>query len=198
MRTVQKPSDFSCHDSMSLFSDNLLIESKSLIQEVNYSLCVFHVTLSNTTSLNLFRIIPCDQTGLQKRAISEVSNAVLLQFQVGMFSLRLPKICVQRYVYLLNQMNKLSLYTHICIAYCRPSTVALHSCEVTYTYVHTFGGVHIYRTDSELTGKRCGCFFFLLSESSSLLYFQKHRAIASEAADATTLVIACHTVKKTN
>lgn len=96
-------------------------------------------------------------------------------------------------------MNKLSLYTHICIAYCRPSTVALHSCEVTYTYVHTFGGVHIYRTDSELTGKRCGCFFFfLLSESSSLLYFQKHHAIASEAADATTLVIACHTVKKTN
>lgn len=79
---------------MSLFSDNLLIESKSLIQEVNYSLCVFHVTLSNTTSLNLFRIIPCDQTGLQKQAISEVSNAVLLQFQVGMFSLRLPKICV--------------------------------------------------------------------------------------------------------
>lgn len=43
-----------------------------------------------------------------------------------------------------------------------------------------------------------GVFFFLLSESSSLLYFQKHRAIASEAADATTLVIACHTVKKTN
>lgn len=94
MRTVLKPSDFSCHDSMSLFSDNLLIESKSLIQEVNYSLRVFHVTLSNTTSLNLFRIIPCDQTGLQKRAISEVSNAVLLQFQVRMFSLRLPKICV--------------------------------------------------------------------------------------------------------
>lgn len=41
-------------------------------------------------------------------------------------------------------------------------------------------------------------FFFFLSEGSSLLYLQKHHAIASEAADATTLVIACHTVKKTN
>lgn len=84
-----------------------------------------------------------------------------------------------------------------CLLQTEPSGTALLR-----TYLHVcryVWGVHIYRTDSELIGKRCGwLFFFFLSEGSSLLYLQKHHAIASEAADATTLVIACHTVKKTN
>jgi len=58
--------------------------------------------------------------------------------------------------------------------------------------------VHIYFTFYVLTVFWCGFFFFLISERRSLLFFQNHRAFASEAADATTLVIACHTVKKTN
>lgn len=62
---VLKPADFLCHDSVSLFSDNLLIEPRSFIQQVDYLVHIFHETLSNTTSLGLFRIIPRDRTAPQ-------------------------------------------------------------------------------------------------------------------------------------
>lgn len=41
-------------------------------------------------------------------------------------------------------------------------------------------------------------FFFLFLKAALFPLLQKHHAISSEAADATTIVIACHAVKKSN